>query len=483
MSRSRRNRIDSNPVLKIVNWVLWGLVVLLTVYLVYSLFRYGILAVYNLNWILSFLSFVVLGVLFWILFRFPARVWVTILLVLGLVVTGLGSVGVQQLVGLSSRLNSQANYTEYELTVYVPKDSDIKDISQVEKILAPMDTDKDNLTKLQEDLAGTKQVNPTFESSSSYLDAYKQLKEGQAQAIVVNSIFADTIESEFPNFMDGLTPLHTYKIRRKLETGRQDPKAQAFTIYISGIDTYGPITSVSRSDVNILMTVNRESQKILLTTTPRDAYVPIADGGNNQPDKLTHAGIYGVDASIHTLENLYETPINYYVRLNFTSFLKLIDLVGGVDVENDQAFTSLHGNYEFPVGTVHLDSDKALAFVRERYSLQGGDNDRGKNQEKVIAAVLRKLMSADALRNYPQIIEGLQDSIQTDMSLETMMALINSQLESGGQYQIESQALEGTGTMDKPSYAMPGSQLYVMEVNPDSLANTKANIQSVLEGQ
>lgn len=483
MSRSRRNRIETNPILKIINWILWGLVVLLTAYLVYSLFRYGILAVYNLNWILTLVSLVVLGILLWVLLRFPARVWVTFILVLGLAVTGVASIGVRQLVGFSSRLNNQANYTEYELTVYAPENSNIKDISQVEKILAPMETDKENLTKLQEDLATTKQVSPNFESSSSYVDAYKQLKEGQAQAIVVNSIFADTIQSEFPNFMDGLTPLHTYKVRRKLETGRQDPNAQAFTIYVSGIDTYGPITSVSRSDVNILMTVNRESQKILLTTTPRDAYVPIADGGNNQQDKLTHAGIYGVDASIHTLENLYETPIHYYVRLNFTSFLKLIDLVGGVDVENEQAFTSLHGNYEFPVGTVHLDSEKALAFVRERYSLEGGDNDRGKNQEKVIAAVLRKLMSADALKNYPQIIQGLQDSIQTDMSLETMMTLINSQLESGGQYQIESQALEGTGSMDKPSYAMPGSQLYVMEVNSDSLANAKANIQSVLEGQ
>lgn len=483
MSRSRRARVDSNPVLKIVNWILWGLSLLLSVYLVYSLFRYGILAVYNLNVILSLVALVVLGILGWILLRFPARVWVTIMLVLSLLVAGVGAIGVQQLVGLSSRLNHQANYTEYELTVYVPKDSDLQDLSQVEKILAPMETDKDNLAKLQEDLTTNKQVNPQFESSSSYVDAYKQLKEGQAQAIVINSIFADTIESEFPNFGEGLRPLHTYQVRRKLETGRQDPKAQAFTIYVSGIDTYGPITSVSRSDVNILMTVNRESQKILLTTTPRDAYVPIADGGNNQPDKLTHAGIYGVDASIHTLENLYETPINYYVRLNFTSFLKLIDLVGGVDVENDQAFTSLHGQYDFPVGTVHLDSEKALAFVRERYGLQGGDNDRGKNQEKVITAVLRKLMSTDALKNYPQIIQGLQDSIQTDMSLETMMALINSQLESAGQYQISSQALEGTGSMDKPSYAMPGSQLYVMEVNPESLAATKANIQSIVEGQ
>ncbi|MBF0843662.1 LytR family transcriptional regulator, partial [Streptococcus danieliae] len=145
---------------------------LLSAYLVYSLFRYGILAVYNLNVILSLVALVVLGILGWVLLRFPARVWVTIILVLSLLVAGVGAIGVQQLVGLSSRLNHQANYTEYDLTVYVPKDSDLQDLSQVEKILAPMETDKDNLAKLQEDLTTNKQVNPQFESSSSYVDAY-----------------------------------------------------------------------------------------------------------------------------------------------------------------------------------------------------------------------------------------------------------------------------------------------------------------------
>ena len=164
--------------------------------------------------------------------------------------------------------------------------------------------------------------------------------------MVLNSVFESVIENEHPDYASKIKKIYTYKISKKIENA-QSPATNndVFNIYVSGIDTYGPVSSVSRSDVNIIMTVNRKTKKVLLTTTPRDAYVPIADGGNNQNDKLTHAGIYGVEASIHTLENLYGIKTNYYIRLNFTSFLKLVDLLGGIDVYNDQEFTSLHGNY------------------------------------------------------------------------------------------------------------------------------------------
>lgn len=231
------------------------------------------------------------------------------------------------------------------------------------------------------------------------------------------------------------------------------------------------------------MTVNRDTKKILLTTTPRDAYVPIADGGNNQKDKLTHAGIYGVDSSIHTLENLYGVDINYYVRLNFTSFLKLIDLLDGIDVYNDQEFTAHTNGKYYPEGNVHLDSEQALGFVRERYSLADGDRDRGRNQQKVIVAILQKLTSTEELKNYSTIIDSLQDSIQTNMPIETMIDLVNTQLESGGNYKVNSQDLKGTGRMDLPSYAMQDSNLYVMEIDDSSLAVVKAAIQDVMKGR
>ena len=189
-----------------------------------------------------------------------------------------------------------------------------------------------------------------------------------------------------------------YKIIKKIDLKTSANIGDTFNVYVSGIDTFGEVESVSRSDVNIIMTINKKTGKILLTTTPRDSYVSIADDGDNEYDKLTHAGLYGVESSIHTLENLYGIKLDYYARLNFTSFLRLIDLVGGVDVYNDQTFISEYGGYSFEPGMVHLDADKALGFVRECYNLLEGDNNRGKNQEKVIDAIVKKMTTKDTLK-------------------------------------------------------------------------------------
>jgi len=403
-------------------------------------------------------------------------------LMLAVLVSSVSLFTLQQFVGFTSHINATSNYSEYSLSVVVLKDSDINNVAQLSSVMGPNGTDNDNIQKLIADIKTSQNKDLTVDKSTSYLSTYKSLISGEAKAIVLNSVFENIIEAEYPDYASTIKKIYTKKMTKEVETPK-NVKGDSFNVYISGIDTYGPISSVSRSDVNIIMTVNRETKKILLTTTPRDSYVPIADGGNNQKDKLTHAGIYGVDASIHTLENLYGIDLNYYARLNFTSFLKLIDLLGGVDVHNDQDFTSLHGKFHFPVGNVHLDSEQALGFVRERYSLADGDRDRGRNQQKVIVAILQKLTSTEALKNYDSIIKGLQDSVQTNMPLETMMNLVNAQLESGGTYKINSQDLKGTGRMDLPSYAMPESNLYMMEISDSSLESVKAAINDVMEGK
>ena len=403
-------------------------------------------------------------------------------LMLAVLVSSVSLFTLQQFVGFTSHINATSNYSEYSLSVVVLKDSDINNVAQLSSIMGPIGTDNENIQKLIADIKSSQNKDLTVDKSTSYLSTYKSLISGEAKAIVLNSVFENIIEAEYPDYASTIKKIYTKKMTKEVETPK-NVKGDSFNVYISGIDTYGPISSVSRSDVNIIMTVNRETKKILLTTTPRDSYVPIADGGNNQKDKLTHAGIYGVDASIHTLENLYGIDLNYYARLNFTSFLKLIDLLGGVDVHNDPDFTSLHGKFHFPVGNVHLDSEQALGFVRERYSLADGDRDRGRNQQKVIVAILQKLTSTEALKNYDSIIKGLQDSVQTNMPLETMMNLVNAQLESGGTYKINSQDLKGTGRMDLPSYAMPESNLYMMEISDSSLESVKAAINDVMEGK
>ncbi|MGQ7373113.1 LCP family glycopolymer transferase CpsA [Streptococcus suis] len=476
----RRGRKKSER-LRILNLVLWILFVVILAILLFNMYRYKILDFRYINHILAGLSLLITAITGILIWRKKAKILTTIVLIVSLLVASLGMFGLQEVIDFSSRLNSNASVSEYEMSVLVPADSDITDIKQVTSLLAPANYDQENIKSLLDDIASMKSVDVPTQATESYLTAYQAMLAGQGQAMVLNGVFTNILESEDPDFSSKVKKIYSFKITTQVSPSVEQISGDSFNVYISGIDTYGPISSVSRSDVNIIMTVNRKTNKILLTTTPRDSYVAIADGGQNQYDKLTHAGIYGVEASVHTLENLYGIDISNYIRLNFTSFLQLIDLVGGVDVENTQEFTA--GGHHFPVGTVHLNAEQALVFVRERYSLANGDNDRGKNQERVIAALIKKLSSPENLTNYQAILKGLEGSIQTDLSLETIMELVNTQLAGGNQFTVESQALTGTGQMGLPSYAMPGSQLYMMEINPDSLAQVKAAMQTVLDGK
>ena len=472
--------------LRLFNAALLVLVTLISGLLIFSIFKNNVLAFHHLNFIIAVVLGVVVLLSSFFVWKNIFQVFTLMLLFLVLIVTSGGMYGLKTLIDLSNGVNSSSNYSEIEMGVYVRSDSEITDITQIQNVMAPTGNgDGENINALIEHLKKTKSLEISVTSTPSYVAAYKGLVNHESEAIVLNNSFEDMLASHDADYASKIKKIYTYKITRQVETGKRRDAADAdvFNIYVSGIDTYGSISSVSRSDVNIIMTVNRKTKKVLLTTTPRDSYVAIADGGAGQMDKLTHAGIYGVDASVHTLENLYGIRIDYYVRLNFTSFLKLVDLLGGIDVENDQEFTSRHGNHHFPVGKVHMNSEQALGFVRERYSLEGGDNDRGKNQEKVIEAVIKKLTSTSALKNYNEIISGLQDSIQTNMELPVLMNLVNTQLESGGSYQVQSQAISGNGRMDLPSYAMPDSNLYMMEIQPESLDNAKAAIQQVMEGK
>lgn len=481
MSRfSKRARQGKTKIM--ISWGLLAIYAVLAVFLLFLIFKYNMLAFRYLNIVVTVLIVALAILCFFLIWSKKAKNLTLILLLLGVVINGTSLFAVSQFIGFTSRLNATSNYSNYSMSIAVLADSPIENISQVTSVMGPTGTDKDNIQQLLNDLKVSQNKELTVEESSSYLAAYKSLLAGDTKAILLNSVFENIIESEYPDYASKIKKIYTKELTKTVETPK-DVKGDSFNIYISGIDTYGPISSVSRSDVNIIMTVNRETKKILLTTTPRDSYVPIADGGNNQKDKLTHAGIYGVDASIHTLENLYGIDLNYYARLNFTSFLKLIDLLGGVDVYNDQDFTALANKKHYSIGNVHLDSQEALAFVRERYSLADGDRDRGRNQQKVIVAIIQKLTSTEALKNYDGIIKGLQDSIQTNMPLETMMNLVNTQLESGGTYKINSQDLKGTGRMDLPSYAMPESNLYMMEISDSSLESVKAAINDVMEGK
>ena len=482
---SRTNRKQKRTGKKMWGMVNIGLTILYTVlvaFLLFIMFNYNFLSFRFLNIIITIGLLVVLAISIFLQKAKKSTLVTTIILVVFSLISLVGVFGFKQMIDITNRMNQTAAFSEVEMSIVVPKDSDIKDVNQLTTVQAPTKVDKNNVDTLMSALKKDKKVDLKVDDVASYQEAYDNLKSGKSKAMVLSGSYASLLESVDSNYASNLKTIYTYKIKKKNNNSAKQVDSKVFNIYISGIDTYGSISTVSRSDVNIIMTVNMNTHKILLTTTPRDAYVKIPDGGADQYDKLTHAGIYGVETSEKTLENLYGIKIDYYARINFTSFLKLIDQLGGVTVHNDQAFTSLHGKFDFPVGDIQMNSEQALGFVRERYSLDGGDNDRGKNQEKVISAIVNKLASLKSVSNFTSIVNNLQDSVQTNMSLDTINALANTQLDSGSKFTVTSQAVTGTGSTGQlTSYAMPNSSLYMMKLDDSSVESASQAIKNLME--
>ena len=479
---NRKQKRTSNRSWGMVNVGLTILYDILALILLFTMFNYNFLSFRFLNIIITIGLLVVLAISIFLQKTKKSPLVTTAVLVIFSLVSLVGIFGFKQMIDITNRMNQTAAFSEVEMSIVVPKDSDIKDVSQLTSVQAPTKVDKNNIDTLMSALKKDKKVDVKVDDVASYQEAYDNLKSGKSKAMVLSGSYASLLESVDSNYASNLKTIYTYKIKKKNNNSAKQVDSKVFNIYISGIDTYGSISTVSRSDVNIIMTVNMNTHKILLTTTPRDAYVKIPGGGADQYDKLTHAGIYGVETSEQTLENLYGIKIDYYARINFTSFLKLIDQLGGVTVHNDQAFTSLHGKFDFPVGDIQMNSEQALGFVRERYSLDGGDNDRGKNQEKVISAIVNKLASLKSVSNFTSIVNNLQDSVQTNMSLDTINALANTQLDSGSKFTVTSQAVTGTGSTGQlTSYAMPNSSLYMMKLDDSSVASASQAIKNLME--
>lgn len=280
--------------------------------------------------------------------------------------------------------------------------------------------------------------------------------------------------------------IYTRDVEAKVENRAEDVDVNdSFIVYISGIDVYGKIEKTSRSDVNILAVVNPTSHQILLVTTPRDYYVEIPNISGGQKDKLTHAGVYGVDASMNTLDALYDINIDFYARVNFTSLVQMVDALGGVDVNSEVAFTtSSDSGLEMNVvqGMNHFNGEQALAFSRERQNLDGGDNQRGKNQQAVITAMIKKAVSPAILTGANGILNSVSGNVDTNMSQEQIQELIKTQLGEGGAWTIKSMAATGTGD-SQVCYSCPGTPLYVMQPDMAVVQSIRDTIKAVESGE
>lgn len=309
------------------------------------------------------------------------------------------------------------------------------------------------------------------------------LLDGEVSALIYNEAYSTIIEEEIPEYPNLIKVVYSYEIHTELEEEIKDIDItrEPFSVYISGIDVFGSIGKSSRSDVNIIMYVNPVTRQILLVNTPRDYYVTFPGVTGSSKDKLTHAGIYGVKTSMNTMESIYGISMDYYARVNFTSLINIVDALGGINVYSELSFTSL-GNIYFPQGYITMDGALALAFSRERYNLPGGDNQRGKNQQAVISAMIEKATSPAIITGATKIISSVSGSVDTDMPQADIQELIKSQLKDTGSWNVKSMAATGTGD-SQYCYSYTGKALYVMQPNQSSINNIKGVIEKLYNGE
>ena len=339
------------------------------------------------------------------------------------------------------------------------------------------------VTNLQEELG----TDLTLTECDSVQDQAQELIDGNVGAIIYNEAYTELMDDAVEGFSDNVKIIYEMDIKTELNLGGGNDDTltkEPFTVYISGIDTYGEVSETSRSDVNIIAVVNPTTHQVLLVTTPRDYYVEIPGVSKGQNDKLTHAGIYGIDASMATLSQLYETDINYYVRLNFTSLIDIVDILGGIDVYSEVAFTTGDESgciVDVQEGYNHFDGEEALAFCRERHNLADGDNQRGKNQQAVITAMIKKMLSPTMLLKANSILNQVSKDVEMNVSQSQINSLIRYQLNTNAKWTIQSVAAEGTGAQDY-CYSEPNQLLYVTVPDYDSVNGIIDLVNVVEEG-
>lgn len=432
--------------------------------------------------------------------RFGVGVVLAVLIVVAL---GTGSLYIYKTVSALDTITG-VNKDITKINVYVKEDDPAQKLADASGytfgILSELDRDNTDqaLQQMYYELGSDVQTNE-YSGLSELADS---LNNGTTGAIILNQAYLDVLDEmdNYSSFSSQLreiaslqvetvvqrkTPQVTEAVGSTTETSDNSSADAAvtdevYTIYVSGIDTRGEMTASSRSDVNIILTVNTRTKQILMVSTPRDYFVPLSIS-NGVPDKLTHAGIYGVNVSMDTLNMLYDININYYFRLNFAGFEKIIDALGGITVNSDYEFDSQNTKgYHFNKGENHLNGEQALVFTRERYAFKEGDRQRGRDQMAVIQGVVDKATQPAFLKNYLSVMDNLDGCFETNVPYDIIASLVRKQLDEGGSWQVLSYSTDGTGDTQKP-YSM-SQKAYVMIPDQTTVDKAKTLMKKVREG-
>lgn len=379
---------------------------------------------------------------------------------------------------------SGANSQVTRISVIVKKDSSYEKLSDLKgQSIEVNQKAPDDKEKLTQALAALKKEDSSIQTKDvdEYTTMADDLYNGKTKAILMNEANYPMVEVNHEDFQNETKVIWTYEIEEDVKDFSKDVDVttKPFIVYISGIDTYGKVSTVSRTDVNMIVTVNPKTKQILMTSIPRDYYVTLANKGKK--DKLTHSGLAGVENTVKTMENFMGIDINYYARVNFTSLIKIVDALGGIDINSDRAFTAYDGS-TFKKGINHVNGQKALAYSRERHAFGEGDNERVYHQQLVLTAMINKMMSPAIITNYSSVLNSINGSFETNMSSGDITSLLQMQINDMASWTITQKQLSGSGVLQTGGAYMPSSKLYYMIPNESSVAENKKAIQNVLKG-
>lgn len=475
---------------KIISWpVVLTIQVLSSVALLFLLFKLGVVPTKYMVILVAVLAVLALLMYF---FMKPAKgkhavnarqsIGKIISLVLSIVLL-IGSVYVAK---GSSTLNkiSGADKTTVHYAVLVLKDSKIDSLSDLKNESIEYNLQYDDKKDMNQIIAKAKQEQSSIsydETNDDYSKLADDLYNNTVHAILVNTAYNGMFEETHENFANETKEIWSYEVDTEVKSFAKDVDvtAKPFTIYISGIDTYGKVSTVSRSDVNMIVTVNPKTKQILMSSIPRDYYVTLANKGKK--DKLTHSGLAGPENTVKTMDNFLGIDINYYARVNFTSLITMVDALGGIDLDSDSSFST--GEYSFSKGVQHVNGQKALAFARERHAFGGGDNMRVKHQQDVLMAMLKKMMSPAIITNYTGVLNSIAGCFETNMSSSDITDLIQMQVNDMASWTFTQKQFTGHGVMQTGGAYMPNTKLYYMIPDDSSVSENIAAIKAVLNGQ
>lgn len=391
----------------------------------------------------------------------------------------LGANYLNKTIGFLQNITTTLDYETQEYSVLVLKNSEFEEIDDLKDKTIGFQQNNPNLELAQKGLTET--ISYKAKEESDLANLLVDLEDNNVSGIVLASTYLETLKENQKEFYDSAKVIYTYEIKypKSDDTTKANITKEPFIIYISGSDSRGKLSNADRSDVNMLAVVNPNTNKILLVSVPRDYYVQL-HGTTGNKDKLTHAGIYSIDMSKNTMQDIFGVTINYTAKIGFTGVEKVVDALGGVDINSDTRFTAwTDHSCRFEKGIQHVNGQCALAYARERYAYATGDRHRVKNQQEVLGAIIKKATQPQYLIHYTDILASLESSFVTSLSYDEITSFAKLQLNTMKGWQIESISVDGTGAM-LPTYSMGSQPLSVMIPNQETIDAAKAKINETI---